>query len=326
MKKLLGIGLLLAASLTSLAMQSAQAADFPGGKPIRIIVPTGAGSSTDVLARELALRLGERLKNPVVVENRTGAGGSIGAQAVATAPADGYTLLMGTIGVLAINEHLYPKLAYNVERQFIPVVEVARVPNLLLVNPNLPVKTLPEFVAYAKAHPGKLNFGSSGNGTSPHLAGEMLKSRAGIVATHVPYRGGPEAISDLLSGNLQFMFYHVTGALPYLKDGRLRAIALAAPTRDSQLPDLPTFADAGMPNFDVTAWIGLMAPAGTPPEAVALINRQSAALLAVPQVQQRYRELGAEAVGGTSADFGARIKTESAKWGALIKSANIRLD
>lgn len=326
MKKLLGIGLLVAASLTSLAMQSAQAADFPGGKPIRIIVPTGAGSSTDVLARELALRLGERLKNPVVVENRTGAGGSIGAQAVATAPADGYTLLMGTIGVLAINEHLYPKLAYNVERQFIPVVEVARVPNLLLVNPNLPVKTLPEFVAYAKAHPGKLNFGSSGNGTSPHLAGEMLKSRAGIVATHVPYRGGPEAISDLLSGNLQFMFYHVTGALPYLKDGRLRAIALAAPTRDSQLPDLPTFADTGMPNFDVTAWIGLMAPAGTPPEAVALINRQSAALLAMPQVQQRYRELGAEAVGGTSADFGARIKTESAKWGALIKSANIRLD
>lgn len=325
MKKLLGIGLLLATTLTSMGT-SAQAADFPGGKPIRIIVPTGAGSSTDVLARELALRLGDRLKNPVVVENRTGAGGSIGAQAVATAPGDGYTLLMGTIGVLAINEHLYPKLTYSVERQFTPVVEVARVPNLLLVNPSLPAKTLPEFVAYAKAHPGQLNFGSSGNGTSPHLAGEMLKSRTGIVATHVPYRGGPEAISDLLSGNLQFMFYHVTGALPYLKDGRLRAIALAAPTRDSQLPDLPTFADAGMPNFDVTAWIGLMAPAGTPPEAIALINRQSAALLAMPQVQQRYRELGAEAVGGTSADFGSRIKTESAKWGSLIKSANIRLN
>ncbi|WP_298428993.1 tripartite tricarboxylate transporter substrate binding protein [Ottowia sp.] len=320
------IRLFLAIAVLGLSTYSAQAADYPGGKPIRIVVPTGAGSSTDVLARELSLRLAEKLHNSVIVDNRTGAGGSIGAQAVATAPADGYTFLMGTIGVLAINEHLYSKIPYNVERQFVPVIEVARVPNLLLVNPSLPVKTLPEFVAYAKSHAGELNFGSSGNGTSPHLAGEMLKSRAGITATHVPYRGGPEAMSDLMSGNLQFMFYHVTGALPQLKNGRLRAIALAAPTRDPQLPDLPTFAEAGMPNFDVTAWIGLMAPAGTPPEIIALINSQCAALLALPQVQQRYRELGAEAVGGTSAAFGERIRAESAKWGALIKQANIRLD
>lgn len=324
--KIFSIGLALAGTLFGLAAPGTHAADYPGGKPIRIIVPTGSGSSTDVLARELALRLADKLKNPVVVENRTGAGGSIGAQAVASAPADGYTLLMGTIGVLAINEHLYAKIPYNVERQFTPVVEVARVSNLLLVNPSLPVKTLPEFIAYAKANAGKLNFGSSGNGTSPHLAGEMLKSRTGISATHVPYRGGPEAIGDLLSGNLQFMFYHVTGAQPYLKDGRLRAIALAAPKRDAQLPDLPTFADAGVPDFDVTAWIGLMAPTGTPAEATALISRQSAVLLALPEVQQRYRELGAEAVGGTPAAFGAHIKTESAKWGALIKQANIRID
>ncbi|GAD24828.1 tripartite tricarboxylate transporter substrate binding protein [Acidovorax sp. MR-S7] len=304
----------------------APAAGYPGGKPIRIIVPTGAGSSTDVLARELAQRLAERIKNPVVVENRTGAGGGIGAQAVASAPADGHTLLMGTIGVLAINEHLYARIPYDVERQFVPVVEVARVPNLLLVNPSLPVRTLPELIAYAQTNAGRLNFGSSGNGTSPHLAGEMLKHRAGITATHVPYRGGPEAITDLLAGNLQFMFYHVTGALPYLKDGRLRAIALASPQRDPLLPGLPTFADAGMADFDVTAWVGLMAPRGTPAQAIRRLNSESSALLAQPEVRQRYRELGADAAGGTPEAFGSHIRAESAKWGALIRQAGIRLD
>lgn len=308
---------------TSLVTQAGET-DFPGSRPIRIVVPTGPGGSTDVLAREFAQHLGTALNATVIVENRGGAGGIIGAQAVASAAPDGFTLLMGTIGVLAINEHLYKDMPYDVRTQFTPVVEVARVTNLLLVNPAVPATTLPEFVAHAKKS-GELNYGSSGMGTSPHLAGAMLQHREQIAATHVAYRSGPEAISALMSGDLQFMFYHVTGALPFVRDGRLRALAIAGPQRDDQLPNLPTFAQAGIPDFDVTAWVGLVAPADTPKAVVQRLANAADEVLRREDVRKRYRDLGADAVGGTPEAFGARIQTESDRWGAVIQQAGIRI-
>jgi tripartite-type tricarboxylate transporter receptor subunit TctC len=317
----------LGAALLALAAAAASAqAPYPAGRPVTIVVPFGAGSTTDVLARELAQRLAPRLGSPVVVENKPGAGGSIGAAGVAKSAPDGHTLLMGTIGVLSINEHLYPTLSYSVQRDFRPVARVADTANVLVVHPSLPVRTLPEFIAHARAHVGRLSYGTPGNGTSPHLAGELLKARAGISAVHIAYSGGPAALNDLVGGQTQFMFYHVTGAAPFLRDGRLRAIAIGAPRRDPLLPDVPTFAEAGLPDFDVTAWIGLMAPAQTPAAVVARIADEVQRILADPEVQARFRQLGADAAPSTPEAFAAHIARESAKWKGVIDRARIRLE
>lgn len=305
---------------------AAQAPGYPGSRPITMIVPFGAGSTTDVLARELAQRLGARLGGSVVVENRPGSGGNIGTAAVARSAPDGHTLLMGTIGVLSINEHLYAQLPYEVSRDFVPVARVADVANMLIVHPSVPATDLKSFIAHARANVGRLNYGSPGNGTSPHLAGELLKARAGITAVHLPYRSAVYALSDLVAGNLQFMFYHVTGAVPLIKEGRVRPIAIAAPRRDPLTPDLPTFAEAGLPDFDVTAWIGLMAPTGTPSAVVTRLADEVNRILSDPEVQQRYRHLGATVAGGTREAFGAHIQRESTKWKAVIQRAGIRAD
>lgn len=301
---------------------------FPA-RPLRLVVPFTPGGSSDVLARAIGVEIGRTLGQPVVVENVAGAGGSLGAERAAKAPADGHTLLMGHIGTLAVNPALYPRLPYDPVRSFAPVAWVARVPNLLVVHPSVPAKDLKELVAYAKAHPGRLNYGSGGNGSAAHTTMEYFKLQTGTSFLHIPYRGTAPSVTDLLAGQVQVLFTGVPALLPHVKAGRMRALAVSSPKRLALLPDVPTVAESGIAGtrgFEADQWYGLVAPAGTPPEVVALLNEHVNRALASEDVRSRLAAEGAEATPATPQAFGQLIAREIPRWDKVVKAARIQLD
>ena len=316
----------LAASLAAALAPVAFAQPAYPTKPIRIVVPFPPGGTTDILARAAAQKMTEAWKEKAVVDNRPGAGGNIGAELVAKAPADGYTLLMGTVGTHAINASLYAKMPYDHVKDFAPVILVAAVPNVLVVHPSVPATTVAELIAYAKANPGKLNFASSGSGTSIHLAGELFKVMAGVQMTHVPYKGSAPAIADLLGGQVQLMFDNLPSALPQIRAGKLRALAVTSSQRAAALPDVPTIAESGLPGYEASSWFGLLAPAGTPADIVAKINGEVARWLASPEAKEKLLAQGANAAGGTPEDFARHIATETAKWQKVVRESGAKVD
>jgi tripartite-type tricarboxylate transporter receptor subunit TctC len=309
-----------AAALPALSGR-AWAQTYPA-RPVRIIVGLAAGGMQDILARLMGQWLSERLGQPFVAENRTGGGGNIAAEAVVRAPADGYTLL--TVGPSnAANATLYDKLSFNFIRDIAPVASLTRVPNVLEVHPSVPVKTVPEFIAYAKANPGKLNMASGGNGTSQHLTGELFKMMTGVNLQHVPYRGAGPALTDLLGGQVQVMFDNVSSSIEYIRAGGLRPLAVTTATRSEALPDIPPVADF-VPGFEASAVNGIGAPRATPAEIVDKLNKEINAGLADPRLKARLAELGASVLVGSPADYGRLIAEETEKWGKVIRAANIK--
>ncbi|WP_137896856.1 tripartite tricarboxylate transporter substrate binding protein [Ramlibacter sp. 2FC] len=304
----------------------AQPAPYPA-KPIRLVVPFTPGGSTDILARAIGQELTKAWGQSVVVENVPGAGGAIGADKVAKAPADGYTLLMGHIGTLAVNPSLYPKLPYNPVRDFTPVAWVARVPNVLVVHPSVTARTLKEFVAYARANPGRLNYGSGGNGSAANLATEYLKLQTSSALVHIPYRGTAPAVTDLVGGQIQLMFTGVPAVLSQIKSGQLRALAVSSPQRVDALPDLPTVSEAlGMKDFEADQWYGVVAPAGTPREIVARLNGQINQSLNAPELKTRLAAEGAVATPNPPEVFGKLIDSEIVRWRPVITSGRVKAD
>ena len=320
---------LLAVVMTFLFIPAVSAdsrADNYPGKAIRLVVPFPPAGTADILARTIGQKLTERWGQQVIIDNRPGAGGNIGANVVAKAPADGYTLLMGTAGTHGINASVYSKMPYDTLKDFIPITLVASVPNLLTVNPSIPVKSVKELIALAKAKPGQLTFGSSGNGTAVHLAGELLKTQAGIDLVHVPYKGSAQATSDLLSGHISMIFSAAPGAMPYVKAGRLRVLAVTSVRRMPALPDIPTMIEAGVPNYEAESWFGVFAPAGTPNGVIAKLNAAIVEILQTPEMKQRLSDQGAEPVGNTSAQFAVYVKEEMAKWAKVVNASGARVD
>ncbi len=313
------------AAVTVAASALAQAPAYPS-KPIRLVVPFPPGGATDILARDVAQRLTEAWGQSVVVDNRPGAGGNIGTELVAKAAPDGYTLEMGTVGTHAINASLYAKMPYDPVKDFAPVILVAGVPNVLVVNPSLPVNSVAELIAYAKANPGKLNFASSGNGTSIHLSGELFKVMAGVQMVHVPYKGSAPAVQDLIAGQVQLMFDNLPPSLPQIRAGKLRALAVTSATRAPALPDVPTIAEAGLPGFEASSWFGILAPAGTPPAIVAKLNTEIGKWLATPEAQEKLRSQGASPAGGSPEDFAKHIAAETTKWAKVVKDSGAKID
>ncbi|MES3003031.1 MAG: tripartite tricarboxylate transporter substrate binding protein [Pseudomonadota bacterium] len=298
-------------------------------KPLKIIVPFTPGGSSDVLARAVGVELGRSLGQAVVIENVPGAGGSLGLERAAKAPADGYTLVMGHIGTLAVNPWLYPKLGYDAVKSFAPVAWVARVPNILVVHPSLGANSLKEFVALAKSKPGQLAYGSGGNGSAAHMTMEYLKAQAGISLLHIPYRGTAPSVTDLLAGQVQALFTGGPALLPHIKAGKMRALAVSSPKRMSQLPEVPTVAQSGVPGtkgFEADQWYGLVAPAGTPADIVALLNQQVNKALSSDEVRTRLATEGAEATPVTPQAFGQLIAAELKRWEKVVKTAGIKVD
>jgi tripartite-type tricarboxylate transporter receptor subunit TctC len=303
---------------------AAQASDFPN-KAIRIVVPFPPGGATDAAARLVAVKMAEHWGQPVLVDNRAGAGGNVGSELVAKSPADGYTLVMGVTGSHAINTSLYTKMPYDPVADFVAISQVAVVPNVLVVHPSVPAKNLAELMALAKKEPGKLNYASLGNGTAAHLGMEMLKSEAGVDITHVPYKGSAPAVSDLLAGQVQMMVDGLPSALPHVKAGKLRAIAITSLHRAPSLPDLPTIAET-YPGFYADAWSGLFAPKGTPQPMVDKLSAEVQRILKLPEVREKLAALGAEPVGSTQAEFAAHVKKEIGKWAKVVKTSGAKVD
>jgi tripartite-type tricarboxylate transporter receptor subunit TctC len=317
--------LLAAIALVATTPAAAQGAAYPT-KPVRLVVPFPAGGTTDILARAVAQKLSETWGQQVIVDNRPGAGGNIGSELVAKAPPDGYTLLMGTVGTHAINPSLYAKMPYDHVKDFTPVILVAGVPNVLVVNPSLPVNSVQELIAYGKANPNKLNFASSGNGTSIHLSGELFRTMTGVQMTHVPYKGSSPALTDLIGGQVQLMFDNLPSSLQFIKAGKLRALAVTSLARSQALPDLPTLAESGLPGFEASSWFGVLAPAGTPADIVAKLNGAVAAWLASPAAKEQLAAQGAIAAGGSPDAFVKHIADESAKWAKVVKASGAHVD
>ena len=293
-------------------------------RPVRIIVGFAAGGGNDIIARLMGQRLQDRLGQPFVVENRPGAAGNIAAEAVATAPPDGYTLLVASSSY-ARNTTLYDKLNFIFHRAIAPVASIMSVPNILDVNPSVPVKTIPEFIAYAKANPGKLNMGSGGIGSSQHLSGELFKMMTGVNLVHVPYRGGAPAIADLLSGQVQVMFDVLPESIEYIRATKLRPLAVTTATRSEVLPDIPTIGEF-VPGYEATLWYGLVAPRNTPAAIIDKLNTEINAALAEPKMKARLADLGGTTLPGSPADFGKLIADETEKWGRVIQALNIKAD
>ena len=302
---------------------TASAQDYPS-RPLKLIVPAGAGGPTDILARIVGADLSERLGQPVVIESRPGAGGNIGTQAVINAPADGYTLLV-VAHTNAINATLYTNMTFNFLNEIIPVSGIAKVPNVLEVTPSLPVHTVAEFIAYAKANPGKINFCSTGNGTSAHLAAELFKSMTGVDIVHVPYRGSGPALTDLMSGQVQVMFDSMPASLGHIRAGKLRALAVTTTTPSPALPGVPTIA-ATVPGFDISGWFGIGVAKGTPPAIVERLNREINAGLADPKLRARLAEFSAEAHPGPAADYRKFIENETEKWAKVVRFSGAKVD
>ncbi|WP_233155035.1 Bug family tripartite tricarboxylate transporter substrate binding protein [Candidimonas nitroreducens] len=309
---------LLAAAIAIFSMRPALADSYPS-RPITIIVPYGAGGTNDILARALAAGMTPRLGKSVIVINRPGAGGNLGAAYVANSAPDGYTLLLASSGVYAINKWLYHNLPYDPATAFAPVMLAGEVPNVLLVTPGMPVKTEQELISYAKAHPNKLNFASMGTGTSGHLMSELFKQEAGIQAQHVPYRGSSAALAGMLGGQVQIMFDNLPTALPQVKSGKLRALAVSTKQRSTLLPDVPTVAEAGLPGFAATAWFGVAAPAGTPPDVIRKLNETMVEVMKDAKTKQMLEAQGVTYTPNSAADFSAFIASESPKWKKVVQ-------
>lgn len=319
---LLALTSLLTASLST-AQTAAQ--NYPQ-KPIRMIVPFTPGGSTDILARSIGQELSKAWGQSVIIENIAGAGGSIGADKAAKSPADGYTLLMGHIGTLAVNPSLYPKLPYNPVKDFAPVAWVARVPNVLVVNPNVPAKNVQELVALAKSKPGQLSYGSGGNGSAANLATEYFKMQTETAILHIPYRGTAPAVTDLMGGQIQMLFTGAPAVMGQVKNGQLRALAVSSPKRLDALPDLPTVAEAGYKNFEADQWYGVVAPAGTPRDIVLKLNQQINVALNSAELKKRLTTEGAVATPETPEAFGKLIAQEIERWRPVITSGRVKAD
>jgi tripartite-type tricarboxylate transporter receptor subunit TctC len=319
-------------ALSLLAGPAAAQGSWPT-KPVRIVVPFAPGGTTDILARAVAPELSKAFGQQFIVDNRAGAGGNVGAEIVAKAPNDGYTLLMGTVGTHGINRALYPKLPYDPIKDFVPITLVAAVPNVMEMNVDkakaLNINNVADFVKYAKANPGKLNMASSGSGTSIHLAGELFKSMTGSYMTHIPYRGSGPALLDLVGGNADVMFDNLPSSMQQIKGGKLKALAVTSSQRSPALPDVPTVEEAGGPalkGYEASSWFGLLAPAGTPPEIVNRIQQEVAKALASPAVKEKLVAQGAIPSGNSPADFARLIDSEHTKWAKVVKASGAKVD
>jgi tripartite-type tricarboxylate transporter receptor subunit TctC len=311
--------------LCATATLDVQAQTWPS-KPVRIVVPFPPGGPADLLPRLLGPKLTELWGQPVVVENKPGAGGNIGMDTVAKAAPDGYTLVVGPNGNLVVNPHLYARLPYDVMRDLVPITLIATFSNMLVVNPDVPAKTVPELIALAKAKPGMISYGSPGTGSQPHLGGEFLKLMAGIDIVHVPYNGTAPALKDLLGGQITFMFAQTSAALPQIQSGKLRALGVASPRRETLLPDVPTIAESGLPGFEAVSWYALLAPAGTPKEIVTRVQADFARVLQMPDIREKLVAQGGDPVGNTPEQLAAQMKTESARYADVVKRANIKAE
>jgi len=316
-----GLKTLAAATLAVASMGSALAADAYPDKPLTMVVPFSAGGTTDILARIVGQALGQELGQTIIIENKPGAGGNIGAQQASRAKADGYTLFMGTVGTHAINQALYKKLPYDPAKDFAPLSRVANVPNLLVAHPSRPYKTVQEMIAYAKKHPGEVTYGSPGSGASPHVSGALFQSMTGAELTHVPYKGSAPAISDLLGNQIAVMFDNMPSAIQHVRSGKLRPIAVTTAKRSPELPDVPTIAEAGVPGYEATSWFGLWAVAGTPAPILTKLQTALTKVLKDPAVAKKIADQGGEVVIETPAQFDAFIKSEAAKWGKVVKES-----
>jgi len=322
MKKIL-TRIALAIGLTAMASSTfAQAATNYPARPIKIVVPFAPGGTTDMLARLVGQRLTQSWGQPVVIENKPGAGATLGADIVAKSAPDGYTLLMGAAHH-TIAQQVYAKIPYHFDRDFAPITMVAMVPNMVVVNSEVPAKNIAEFIALAKTQPGKLNYGSAGAGTAHHLIGEMFKLRAGVDLVHVPYKGSSPAVADLLSGQVQLMFDTVTSGLPQVKAGKLRALAVTTAKRSSVMPDVPSLSETALPGFDVGTWFGLLAPAATPPAIVQKLNAEIVKIIQQPDVRKQMLEAGSEPMGNTSQQMAAQIKAELEAFEAVVKQIKL---
>ena len=314
------------AAASALAFSSAAIADAYPTKPIRLIIPFAVGGSTDNLGRVLAARLSEKLGQQVVADNRPGAGGNIGTDLVAKAPADGYTLLFATEGTLGINPSLYKKLPFDPEKDFTPIAQFASVPNILVVNPKVQAKTVQELAAYAKSKPASLNMGSAGNGTTNHLSGELFQSMTGATFTHVPYKGSGPAMADLLADQIQLMFDNLPGSLPHVKAGSLRALAVTSAKRSPLLPDVPTMAEAGVPGYDVEVWFGVAAHKGLPAQTLATLSKAITEISQEPATIEKILNIGATPLTSTPAEFGSRIQEARIKWAPIVAHSGAKID
>ena len=316
---------LLAIAIVALAPALACAQTFPT-RGLKIVVTFPPGGAPDILSRQIGAKMQENWSQPVVIENRPGAGGNIGADYVAKSAADGYTMVMGTVGTHAINPSLYKKMPYDPQRDFAPIVLVASTPNLLVVNNAVPARTVKELIALAKTKPGELHFGSPGIGTSIHVSGELFNTMAGVKTTHVPYKGRAMAIPDLLAGQIQLMFDNMPSALPVAREGKLRALAQTGAKRSPAAPDIPTMGEAGLPGFEATSWFAVLTPAGTPSDAVQRLNAEINRILGLADIRQKLTELGLDIVGGPPEDLATYMKSEIAKWSKVVRESGATAD
>ena len=294
-------------------------------RPVKVVVAFTGGGTTDILARLVAQQLTEKLKQPFVIDNKPGAGGNLGTEMVVRSPADGYTLIVNSVGPMAVNTTLYGKLPYNPMVDLVPIVQIADVPNVLVVNPNVPAKTMEEFLVYAKANAGKLNYGSTGVGTSSHLSSFMLAKRAGFEATHIPYKGA-DALKDLLAGRIQFMFATIPSVMPQIQAGKLRPLAVSSLKRSRSMPDIPTVVETGLPNFEAGSWFGFFAPKGTPDVVISSVNKAVNEILGLPALEQQMIAQGADPAGGTPAQFGQFVQRETDKWRVIVKESGAKAE
>lgn len=325
MDRRVGIATLVLLALASLPAGPAIAQAWPN-KPVRLIVPYPPGGGNDNLARIFAQKLGERLNQPFVVENRPGAGTLIGSEIAAKAPGDGYTLLLSSIVTHALAPALYPKVPYDPIRDFVPITTLAIAPTVLVVNQAFPATSVAEVITLAKASPGKYTFPSGGNGTTPHISGEIFKSMTGVDLLHVPYKGGGPAIADLMGGQVNMMFDTAASAMPHVRSGKLRALAIATPKRHPDFPELPTFAEQGLPDYAINSWYSLHAPAGTPREIVQRLHAEVVSALRSPDVVEKLRALNADPGGMPPDEFGAFVRAELERYGQVIRKAGIKLE
>lgn len=304
---------------------AAMAQPYPA-KPIRLIAPSTPGDAPDVIARLIALRLSPVLGQPIVVENRPGAGGVIGSEVAAKSAPDGYTLIMGNAGSHGINAAVYSKLPYDIQRDFAPISQVAIAPNIMVINPSIPAKSVAEFIAYAKSQSGKLSYASGGNGSSAHMSMELFKAMSGVDIQHVPYKGSSPALTDLMGGQVAVFIGNIPPTVPLVRAGKLRALAVTTKSRSTLMPELPTISEAGLSGYETVAWFGVLAPAGTPPEIVTRLSTEIGKIARSPEMRDKLVAMGAEPVGGTPEEFKAVIDSDIAKWKRLAQKESIKVD
>jgi len=326
MVRIARLGFIAALIAGSCGAALAAAAESYPVRPVRFILPFPPGGPTDILARVFGQKLGDNLGQQVVIDNRGGAGGIIACEIAMRAAPDGYTIMLGAVGTLAINPHLYAKVPYNPQRDFRPVSLLAATPYVLLVSPSIPARSVKELIAYARARPGQLNFGSGGVGTGNHLSGELFKLAADLDLAHVPYKGANLAIPDLLAGQVHMLFLNVLPALPHVKAGRLRALAVTSGRRSPSAPDIPTMAEAGIPGYETSSWHGVVVPAKTAAGVVKRVHAELSKIARQPEVKERLEAQGAEVIGSTPEEFAAWIRSENAKWSEVIRAAGIRAE